>query len=93
VVARVQIDHEGRVTAIERSVADFSMPTRFSAACLRSIEVAVAQWRFHPAQLAHVDVRDDRPTRVTSTQKTDTVVDIAFTFSPSSRVQTALSGN
>ena len=92
-VARVQIDDEGRVRSIERSVADFSMPTRFSAACLRAVELAVAQWRFHPAQFAHVDVRDDRPATVISAQRTDTIVDIPFTFSPSSRVQTALSRN
>lgn len=86
IVVRVAVDENGRATVLGKSLADLSLPTPFTEACADTIEEAVAQWKFEPAQLAVLEPQKDGRPLLVSSAATDTVFETSFTFDPSGSV-------
>ncbi|MEO5959834.1 MAG: hypothetical protein ABIZ49_03065 [Opitutaceae bacterium] len=91
VVAKIVVGADGRVEEIQRSIADFSLPTPFSRDCFEAAKDAISQWRFEPAQIAVVQPQANGRPLIVSSTPTDRSFEIAFTFSSSGRVVSAFS--
>ena len=83
---RLTIDSDGRVAEVEPSLVSLALPIPFSAAFRRAIEEAVAQWRFHPAEvvyLAPVPNADQGGSylRVSRRETVAAISEVTFTFS------------
>lgn len=87
---RLTVDAEGRVAAMTPSVTAFSLPPRFSNEFQAAIEVAVAQWRFRPAELRRLEEvpgsEGGTYWRQASSEKIETTLDMIFTFSEAGEV-------
>ncbi|HYD84976.1 MAG TPA: hypothetical protein VEA63_13015, partial [Opitutus sp.] len=86
VVVRVAVNEKGRAMVVGKSIGDLSLSTPFTAACEEAIHRAVATWRFEPAQLGTLEPQEDGRPLLVSSSVTDTMLEVAFTFSPSGRV-------
>ncbi len=88
---RVTIDTHGAVADIRPSLLVVNVaPSVFAAAFREAVEVAVRQWRFAPARVHYLErVTESEFTyeRVTRTEMIEAEFDLAFTFTPSGRVE------
>lgn len=88
---RVTVDTEGRVTDVRPSMLAISIvPPGFRTDFEAAVESAVRQWKFHPAKVQHVEVVTEKGftySRVTRTEMLDAEFDLAFTFTPSGKVE------
>ena len=63
VVATIVVDDSGRVSSVQRSLADLSIPTQDSGGLLEAIVTATSAWEFEPARQVFwqkVSGQDDR---------------------------------
>lgn len=80
---RVVVDAEGKVGEVGPSVRAWSTPTPWAAEFRAAIEAAVAQWRFHPAEVRHfTTVTNAQGTyrSVTGVEKTEWALHVTFSF-------------
>ena len=90
---RITIDPEGRVSDTRPSLTVFSTPTLFAAEFQAAVEAAVAQWRFRPAEVKHLEMvaAEGGPyMRLSGREKWEWAFDVEFTFSASGDVLTGL---
>jgi hypothetical protein len=90
---RILVREDGRVHGLEKSIADFSIPSRFSERCFDAIGVAVNQWQFEPAQLMVVEPQADGRALVVSSSRVGTSFEVAFTFSTAGKVDSTMARN
>jgi hypothetical protein len=90
ILMRILVGADGRLEGSERNVADFRTPTPFDVDLVEAIKVAVALWRFEPAQIAQIAPQAEGNPIIVSSTTTATSFDVAFTFSPSGRVNSDL---
>jgi hypothetical protein len=87
---RITVDTQGRVSDIGPSMLSFSTPGPSAPALREAVEAAVAQWRFTPAEIHHVEPMrgPDRSDYLLmkSSEKTEWHFDLAFTFTSSGEV-------
>jgi outer membrane biosynthesis protein TonB len=87
---RVFVDADGKPTDIGPSLLVFSTPGPFARDFLESVKAAVSQWRFHPAEILHLE-RVEAPgisyDQVTPRDRTEAQLDLAFTFAASGKVE------
>lgn len=89
---RITIDARGRVSDVGSSLRALSTPGPFADAFREAVEVALAQWRFTPAEKRHMVPGRGGPLQedywvITSAEKTETALDVAFTFTTTGDVQ------
>ena len=90
IVVRVDIDEQGRVTNVERSLRDFSPSNDFGRSCFEAIRDAVARWRFTPAVIAHLEPAASGKPVIVSQRNVDSTVEVAFTLSSTQGVERTL---
>ncbi len=87
---RVTVDAEGRVSDVRPSVLAITItPPGFREDFERAGEVAVRQWRFHPAKVEYIEVVTTKGftySRVTRTEKLEAEFDLLFTFTAAGKV-------
>ncbi len=88
---RITVDVTGRVSDVAPSMLVFSTPGPFAEDFRAAVETAVLQWRFRPAEIEKLEFVKT-PTvsynRITSTQKVETQLDVAFNFTATGGVET-----
>lgn len=88
---RVKVDTAGRVTDVGPSLLVYSSPGPFADDFQEAVKTAVMQWRFRPAAIEKIEFVQ-APTvsysRVLSTQKVESQVDVAFNFTAAGGVVT-----
>ncbi len=88
---RVTVDSGGRVTNVRPSPLAITIgPPRFREDFERAADVAVRQWKFHPAKIQHVEIVTEKGftySRVTGTEVIEAEFDLAFTFTSDGRVE------
>lgn len=82
IAVHITVGKNGRVTAVNPSMADVSIPTRFHDEFHQAIESALAQWHFEPAQQTQLEPGENGRPVVVGMTDVETSFDIAFTFSP-----------
>lgn len=87
---RITIDPAGSVTDVRSSLLAFSTPGPHAAEFHEAVEAALAQWRFHPAEVHRVEPIKG-PDRgdylmVKGSEKIEWTFDLAFTFNASGDV-------
>lgn len=87
---RITVDVAGRVTDVAPSMLVFSTPGPFADDFRAAVETAVLQWRFRPAEIEKLEFVQ-APTvsynRIIGTQKVETQLDVAFTFTATGGVE------
>jgi hypothetical protein len=86
IVVKIRVGKDGLVKEVSRSLADTSFPTRFDSDFHRSIEAALAQWRFEPAEISRLEPVKDGPPIVADSTEAETSFDVEFRFSQSGAV-------
>ena len=84
------VDAEGRVSDVRPSLMTLTMPSPFAAEFQAAAETAVAQWRFRPAEIRHLELVKDQGgdfQRVTGREKIEWTFDVEFAFRLSGDVQ------
>lgn len=93
---RVTIDPSGAVTDIRPSMFAVSVtPPKFADDFREAVEVAVRQWRFHPARVHHLETATEGEftyQRVTRTELVEAEFDLAFNFTTAGKVETGETG-
>ncbi len=87
---RITVDATGRVSDVVPSMAVFSTPGPWADDFRAAVETVVRQWRFRPAEterLEFVKTPTISYNRIISTQKVETQLDVAFTFTATGGVQ------
>ena len=87
---QVSIDAAGRVTDIGPSLLTFDTPGPFAADFIEAAKAAVRQWRFRPAEVLQMETAnsgDFSYQRIARSTKTETKLDLAFTFTASGGVE------
>lgn len=92
----VTVDASGAVVDIRPSLLAVSVtPPKFADDFRKAVEVAVRQWRFKPARVLHLETATEGGftyQRVTRTETTEAEFDLAFTFTPTGKVETGAAG-
>ncbi len=84
VVLEITIGTDGRVGDVRPSLAGIPFGGSFSAQFQAAAEVAMAQWRFRPAELRHIEPRQEGGETIwsmVSSEKREMTTEVAFTFS------------
>lgn len=79
----------GQITDVSPNAVDLAVLGRFAAVFEDAIEAAVAQWRFRPAELVHLERGTDPQhsyLRITSTEKVPAQLEAKFRFNESGMV-------
>ncbi len=88
---RVTVDTNGAVADIRPSMLAVDVaPPAFAEAFREAVEGAVRQWKFAPARLLYLERRREGEftyERVTRTERLEAEFDLAFTFTPSGKVE------
>ncbi len=88
---RITVDMEGRVTDVRPSMLAITIThSGFREDFERAVEVAVRQWRFHPAKVEYIEVVTTKGftySRVRRTEMIEAEFDLAFTFTTTGGVQ------
>jgi hypothetical protein len=88
---RVAVDADGVVTDIRPSLLAVSVaPPAFAAEFREAAEVAVRQWRFEPARLERIETvtKEGKTYQLwAGSENVEAEFDLAFTFTPSGRVE------
>ena len=91
----ITVDATGRVTDIRQSLLTFTTPGRFSEDFREAVEVALHQWRFHPARIEQIEVvlsPGFTYQRVTRSDNTETNFELSFTFNSDGTMAPGLPG-
>jgi hypothetical protein len=92
---RIMVDDEGRVVDVRPSLLAITItPPGFRQDFELAVETAVRQWKFHPAKIQHVEIVTEKGftySRVTRTEMSEAEFDLAFTFTPSGKVEAGTS--
>lgn len=86
---QVTVDKEGRVTDIGTSLLTYNTPGLFAGDFLEAVKAAVRQWQFSPAEVLQMETAksgDFTYQRIARTTKTETKLDLAFTFTATGQV-------
>ena len=87
---RIVVGVDGRVTGVTPSLLVFSTPGPFAGEFFEAVEAAVRHWRFTPARVEHVETVTEQGfsyQRVTRSEGQEAEFDLAFTFTPSGKVE------
>jgi outer membrane biosynthesis protein TonB len=87
---QVAVDSAGNVTDIGPSLLTYSTPGPFAEDFLEAVKVAVRQWRFRPAEIIQMETATSGGftyQRIARTTKTETKLDMAFTFTATGTVE------
>jgi len=88
---RLKVDAAGRVIDVGPSLLVYSTPGPFADDFQAAVQAAVMQWRFRPAAIEKIEFVQ-APTvsysRVLSTQKVESQLDVAFNFTATGGVET-----
>ena len=88
---RVAVDANGVVTDIRPSLLAVSVaPPSFAVEFREAVEIAVRQWRFKPARLERIETvtREGKTYQLwAGSEDVEAEFDLAFTFTPSGRVE------
>lgn len=94
---RVTVGVDGRVGNIRPSMLAVTItPPEFADKFREAVEAAVQQWKFKPARVHYLErVTEGEFTyeRVTRTEVIEAEFDLAFTFTPSGKVEAGPSAN
>ncbi|WP_091060037.1 hypothetical protein [Opitutus sp. GAS368] len=88
---QVTVDTAGRVTDIGPSLLTYNTPGPYAEDFHEAVRVAVRQWRFAPAEILQMETArsgDFTYQRIARSTKTETKLDLAFTFTASGGVET-----
>lgn len=88
---RIVVGVDGRVNEVGPSLLIFSTPTPLGAEFRAAVEAAVTQWKFHPGEIRHfatVTNREGSYRSMTSSEKTEWALHVAFAFSSTGEVLT-----
>ena len=83
VVLEITIGTDGRVGDIRPSMAGIPFGGPFSAQFQAAAEAAMALWRFRPAELRHIEPREEGGETIwsmISSEKREMTTEVAFTF-------------
>ena len=90
---RITVDAAGRVADVRPSLASVTVPSSFGTEFRAAVDAAVAQWRFRPAEIRHLELVKDVGgdfQRVTAREKTEWAFDVEFAFTAMGDVLTRL---
>ncbi len=88
---RITVDTTGRVSDVRASLAHLTIPSSFAEEFRAAVEAAVAQWRFRPAEIMHLETVKDAGgdfQRLASREKIEWAFDVDFTFNATGDVLT-----
>lgn len=83
VMLQVTIGVDGRVTNATPTLSGIPFHGPFTAQFQAAAEAALAQWRFEPAEIRHIEPRDADGTTIwamTGSEKEETTIEVDFTF-------------
>lgn len=90
---RITVDFTGKVSEIAPSLLAFSTPGPFAEEFRAAAETAVAQWRFLPAEIRHLQPgkgpQENEYWTITQIDKTEMTFDVSFTFNATGEVLSA----
>lgn len=82
---RITIDTEGHVADVMPSLTHLALPSRFSREFQDAVEVALAQWRFVPSEVRHMEealgAEGGTYLRLAGREKIEAKGEVVFTFS------------
>jgi hypothetical protein len=94
---RVTVDVNGAVKDVRPSMLAISItPPKFADEFREAVEVAVRQWKFHPARLRTFEVVSEGGVtynRVTSNEAVEAEFDLAFNFTTAGKVEAGTAGD
>lgn len=88
---QVTVDPAGQVTDIGSSLLTYNPPGPFAEDFLEAVKAAVRQWRFFPAEVLQMETAksgDFTYQRIARRTKTETKLDLSFTFTATGGVET-----
>jgi outer membrane biosynthesis protein TonB len=88
---QVTVDTAGRVTDIGPSLLTYNTPGPYAEDFHEAVRVAVRQWRFAPAEILQMETAKSGEftyQRIARSTKTETKLDLAFTFTANGGVET-----
>jgi hypothetical protein len=83
VVLEITISTDGRVADVRPSFAGIPFNGPYSASFQAAAEVAMAQWKFHPAEMRHFEPRQEGGETIwslASAEKREMTTEVSFTF-------------
>ncbi len=96
VAVQITIDPEGRVADVTPSLSQLAMPRRFSREFEDAVEAALAQWRFTPSEIRHVEEgrgpEGGTDLRLVRREKIEAKGEVVFTFNDTGDVWSGLRG-
>jgi hypothetical protein len=96
VAVQITIDAEGRVANVTPSLSQLAMPRRFSREFEDAVEAALAQWRFTPSELRHMEeapgAEGGTYLRLARREKIEAKGEVVFTFNDTGEVWSGLRG-
>lgn len=94
VAVRITIDTEGRVVGVMPSLSHLALPSRFSREFQEAVEAALAQWRFTPSEVKHMEeapgAEGGTYLRLARREKIEAKGEVIFTFSDDGAVWSGL---
>lgn len=86
----ITVGTDGRVSDVRPSLATLTLPSPYAADFQAAVEAAVAQWRFHPGEVQHLEPAKAPDgtsyLRVARSEKVEWSFDVAFTFNGAGNV-------
>jgi hypothetical protein len=96
VAVQITIDPEGRVANVTPSLSQLAMPRRFSREFEDAVERALAQWRFTPSEIRHMEEASGAEggtyMRLARREKIEAKGEVVFTFKDTGEVWSGLRG-
>lgn len=93
---RITVDADGRVSNVGPSLVCLSTPGPFAAEFQAAVEAALAQWRFEPGEVQHLEPFNGPDgaayMRVKDREKVEWTFDVSFTFTATGDVMSGLPG-
>jgi hypothetical protein len=86
ITVSIAIGKDGRVGGVKPIMEAIRIPTRFDEDFDQAIRVAVAQWQFEPAKVAHIGPSTNGPIVTDSAEVVETSLDVVFVFSQAGTV-------
>jgi len=84
----IEIAKDGHVTAVNPSMYEFSIPTKYDAEFNQAIEAAVLTWEFNPGWTVPIEPGPDGSPILGEPEAAESSLDAIFTFTSSGTVTT-----